>query len=131
MSILLNKDTRVLVQGITGKTGRIQTKLMLDYGTKIVAGVTPGKGGEVVEGVPVYDTVAEAVTKQGAQASLFFVPPAGVKDARNSEYRRRYKTNCNSDGTYPRPRRHGNRRIRCRAGRSHHWTHNTRYYHRR
>jgi succinyl-CoA synthetase alpha subunit len=81
MSILLNKDTRVVVQGITGKTGRIQTRFMLDYGTKIVAGVTPGKGGEVVEGVPVYDTVAEAVSKQGAEAALFFVPPAGVKDA--------------------------------------------------
>jgi len=53
MSILLNKNTRVLVQGITGKTGRIQTKFMLDYGTRIVAGVTPGKGGEIVEGVPV------------------------------------------------------------------------------
>ena len=81
MSILLNKNTRVLVQGITGKTGRIQTKFMLDYGTKIVAGVTPGKGGEIVEGIPVYDTVAEAVTKQGAEAAVFFVPPAGVKNA--------------------------------------------------
>lgn len=81
MSILLNKNTRVLVQGITGKAGRAQTKFMLDYGTKIVAGVTPGKGGEVVEGVPVYNTIAEAVTKQGAEATVFFVPPAGVKDA--------------------------------------------------
>jgi succinyl-CoA synthetase alpha subunit len=81
MSILLNKNTRVMVQGITGKVGRTQTKWMLDYGTKIVAGVTPGKGGEVVEGVPVYDTVAEAVAKQGVEAAVFFVPPAGIKDA--------------------------------------------------
>ena len=81
MSILLNKDTRVLVQGITGKAGRAQTRFMLDYGTKIVAGVTPGKGGEIVEGIPVYNTIAEAVTKQGAEATVFFVPPAGVKDA--------------------------------------------------
>lgn len=81
MSILLNRETRVLVQGITGRTGRVQTQWMLDYGTNIVAGVTPGKGGEVVEGVPVYDTVAEAVAKQGAEASVFFVPAPAVKEA--------------------------------------------------
>jgi len=81
MSILLNKDTKVLVQGITGRIGRVQTRWMIDYGTKIVAGVTPGKGGEVVEGVPVYNTVAEAVDKQGAEASVFFVPAPAVKDA--------------------------------------------------
>ena len=81
MSILLNRETRVLVQGITGRAGRVQTKLMLEYGTNIVAGVTPGKGGEQVEGVPVYDTVDEAVAKHGAEASVFLVPPASVKDA--------------------------------------------------
>jgi len=81
MSILLNKNTRVLVQGITGKAGRTQTKYMLDYGTNIVAGVTPGRGGEVVEGIPVYNTVVEAVEKQQAEAAVFFVPPAGVKEA--------------------------------------------------
>ncbi len=81
MSILLNRQTRVLVQGITGRAGRMQTSYMLQYGTNIVAGVTPGKGGEVVEGVPVFDTVAEAVEKTGAEASVFFVPPAGVKEA--------------------------------------------------
>jgi succinyl-CoA synthetase alpha subunit len=81
MSILLNKDTRVLVQGITGKAGRTQTKFMLDYGTNIVAGVTPGRGGEIVEGVPVFNTVEEAIDKTGAEASVFFVPPAGVKES--------------------------------------------------
>lgn len=81
MSILLNKDTRVLVQGITGKTGRVQTAWMREYGTNIVAGVTPGKGGEDVEGIPVYNTVAEAVARQKAEASVFFVPPPAVKEA--------------------------------------------------
>lgn len=81
MSILVNRETKVLVQGITGRVGRAQTKWMLDYGTKVVAGVTPGKGGEEVEGVPVYNTVDEAVAKQGAEASVFFIPPAAVKDA--------------------------------------------------
>lgn len=81
MSILLNKETRVLVQGITGKTGRAQTTWMLEYGTNIVAGVTPGKGGQEVENVPVYNTVEEAVTLQGAEASLFFIPPPAFKQA--------------------------------------------------
>jgi succinyl-CoA synthetase alpha subunit len=81
MSILIDKTTRVLVQGITGKIGRIQTKWMLDYGTNIVAGVTPGKGGEVVEGIPVFNNVEEAVAKTGAEASVFFVPPPAVKEA--------------------------------------------------
>ncbi len=81
MSILLNRETRVLVQGITGRTGRVQTKWMLDYGTNIVAGVTPGKGGEIVEGVPVYDTVTETVARHGAEASVFFIPAPAVKEA--------------------------------------------------
>ena len=81
MSILLNRETKVLVQGITGRAGRVQTKWMLEYGTNIVAGVTPGKGGEEVEGIPVYDTVAEAVARQGAEASVFFVPPPAIKEA--------------------------------------------------
>lgn len=80
MSILLHQETKVLVQGITGRAGRTQAWWMLDYGTNIVAGVTPGKGGRVVEGIPVYDTVAEAVAEQGAEASVFFVPPPGVKE---------------------------------------------------
>lgn len=81
MSILLNRETRVLVQGITGRIGQVQTKWMLEYGTNIVAGVTPGKGGAEVEGIPVYDTVDEAVAKQGAEASVFFVPPPAIKEA--------------------------------------------------
>jgi succinyl-CoA synthetase alpha subunit len=81
MSILLNAGTRVLVQGITGRVGRAQARWMLDYGTNIVAGVTPGKDGEEVEGVPVYDHVAEAVKERGAEASVFFVPAPAVKEA--------------------------------------------------
>ncbi len=80
MSILLNKTTRVLVQGMTGKIGQAQTKWMLAYGTNIVAGVTPGRGGASVEGVPVFDSVAEAVKDTGAEASVFFVPARAVKD---------------------------------------------------
>lgn len=70
-----------MIQGITGKTGRVQTQWMLEYGTNIVAGCTPGKGGEEVEGIPVYNTVQEAVEKQGAEASLFFIPPPAFKEA--------------------------------------------------
>ena len=80
MSILLSKRTRVLVQGITGRIGQAQTKWMLEYGTRIVAGATPGRGGATVEGVPVFDSVAEAVKDTGAEASVFFVPARSVKD---------------------------------------------------
>ena len=81
MSILIDDTTRVIVQGITGKIGKVQTHWMLDYGTKVVGGVTPGKGGETVEGLPVFNTVAEAVRETGANASVFFVPAAGVLNA--------------------------------------------------
>jgi succinyl-CoA synthetase alpha subunit len=81
MSILLDEKTRVIVQGITGKTGRVQTKWMLDYGTAVVGGVTPGKGGATVEDLPVFDSVEEAVRETGATASVFFVPAAFVLDA--------------------------------------------------
>ncbi len=81
MSILLHKHTRVLVQGITGRAGIIQTRLMMEYGTSVVAGVTPGKGGSIVEDVPVFDTVKEAVSETGAEASVFFVPSRFVQDA--------------------------------------------------
>ena len=81
MSILINTETRVLVQGITGREGAFHTKQMLAYGTKVVAGVTPGKGGESVEGVPVYNTVREAVEKEGVNTSIVFVPPRAAADA--------------------------------------------------
>jgi succinyl-CoA synthetase alpha subunit len=74
MSIIVGKDTRAIVQGITGNVGRFHTEAMLNYGTKIVAGVTPGKGGQDVLGVPVYNTVAEAVAKHGANATVIYVP---------------------------------------------------------
>jgi len=81
MSILVNASTRVVVQGITGNEGRFHTQQMLEYGTTIVAGVTPGKGGQDVDGVPVLDTVSSAVTETGANASIIFVPPAFAADA--------------------------------------------------
>jgi succinyl-CoA synthetase alpha subunit len=81
MSILINKQTRVLCQGITGKVGQFHTKGCLEYGTKMVGGVTPGKGGETVLDLPVFDTVVEAVEKTGADATMIFVPPAFTADA--------------------------------------------------
>ncbi len=81
MSILLDEKTHVIVQGITGKIARVQTKWMIDYGTAIVGGVTPGKGGATVEGLPVFDSVEEAVKETGAKASVFFVPAPFVLDA--------------------------------------------------
>ena len=82
MAILIDENTRVLVQGITGREGRTRTRLMKEYGTKVVAGVTPGKGGQEVEGVPVYDTVFEAWEKHGPiDASAIFVPAPLVKEA--------------------------------------------------
>jgi succinyl-CoA synthetase alpha subunit len=81
MSIWVNKDTKVLVQGITGAVGAFHTKQMLEYGTTIVGGVTPGKAGTKVEGVPVFNTVAEARKATGANASVVYVPPAFAADA--------------------------------------------------
>lgn len=81
MSILLDKDTRVIVQGITGRMARFHTKDMLQYGTNVVGGVVPGKGGETVEGKPVFDTVKQAVDATGANASLVFVPPPFAADS--------------------------------------------------
>ncbi|KIC45594.1 malate--CoA ligase subunit alpha [Ruegeria sp. ANG-S4] len=81
MSILLDRDTRVIVQGITGRMARFHTKDMLQYGTKVVGGVVPGKGGETVEAVPVFDTVKQAVDATGAEASLVFVPPPFAADS--------------------------------------------------
>lgn len=81
MGVFVNKDTKVIVQGITGSTAAFHTKQMLEYGTEIVAGVTPGKGGEKVEGVPVYNTVSEAVAATGANASVIYVPAPFAADA--------------------------------------------------
>ena len=81
MSILVNKDTRLVCQGITGSAGEFHSKNCQDYGTNLVAGVTPGKGGQTVLGVPVYDTVVEAVEQAGANATMIFVPPAFTADA--------------------------------------------------
>ncbi|MDP4551217.1 succinate--CoA ligase subunit alpha [Guptibacillus hwajinpoensis] len=81
MSVYINQDTKVIVQGITGSVGLFHTQQMLEYGTKIVGGVTPGKGGTEVEGVPVFDTVEQAVQKTGANASVIYVPPAFAADA--------------------------------------------------
>ena len=81
MAILAGKQTRVVVQGLTGAAGSFHAKQMRDYGTAVVGGVTPGKGGTVFEGFPIYDTVAQAVKATGANASVIFVPPFGSADA--------------------------------------------------
>ncbi|MFH1574744.1 MAG: succinate--CoA ligase subunit alpha [Acidobacteriota bacterium] len=81
MSILVDKNTRLAVQGITGREGTFHTQQSVAYGTKVVAGVTPGKGGTTHEGIPVYNTVAEAVEKEGANATVIFVPPPFAGDA--------------------------------------------------
>jgi succinyl-CoA synthetase alpha subunit len=81
MSILVDENTRVVVQGITGREGAFHTKQMLNYGTAVVAGVTPGKGGLKAEGVPVFNSVQEAVDREGANASCIFVPPPFAADA--------------------------------------------------
>lgn len=81
MSIFINKDTKVIVQGITGSQGLFHTKQMLEYGTKIVGGTRPGKGGTEIEGVSIFNTVADAVEATGANASVIYVPPAGAADS--------------------------------------------------
>ncbi len=81
MSILVNKDTKVIVQGFTGKEGSFHAEQCMDYGTQIVGGVTPNKGGQTHLGKPVFNTVADAVTSTGATVSMIFVPPAFVADA--------------------------------------------------
>ena len=81
MGIFINKDTKVIVQGATGKVAMFHTAHMLEYGTNIVGGVTPGKGGQVVGGVPIFNTVEEAVEKTGANASVVFVPARFAADS--------------------------------------------------
>jgi succinyl-CoA synthetase alpha subunit len=81
LSVLVNKDTRLVVQGITGKEGTFHTKQMVEYGTNVVGGVTPGKGGTTHEGIPVFNTVADAVAQAGANATVIYVPPSFAADA--------------------------------------------------
>jgi len=81
MSVLVDKNTRLLVQGITGKTGAFHTRAAVEYGTNVVGGVTPGRGGTQHEGTPVFDTVAQAVAATGANATVIYVPPPGAADA--------------------------------------------------
>lgn len=81
MSILINRDTKVICQGITGSVGQFHTKGCMEYGTKMVGGVTPGKGGQTVLGLPVFDTCEEAVAQTGAEATMIFVPPPFAADA--------------------------------------------------
>ena len=81
MSILFDASSRVIVQGMTGREGLYHTKGMLSSGTTVVGGVTPGKGGQTVEGLPVFDTVAEAMAQTGANVSCIFVPPLGAADS--------------------------------------------------
>jgi succinyl-CoA synthetase alpha subunit len=81
MSIFVNKDTRVIVQGITGREGQFHARQCVSYGTNVVAGSTPGKGGQEMDGIPVFDTVRQGVEATGANCSLIFVPPAFAADA--------------------------------------------------
>jgi len=81
MSIFVNKDARLLIQGITGREGQFHARQCIDYGTRVVAGVTPGKGGQKMDDVPVFNTVQEAVKQTGANCSMIFVPPAFAADA--------------------------------------------------
>jgi len=81
LSVLVDKTTRLAVQGITGREGSFHTQQMVAYGTKVVAGITPGKGGILHEGIPVFNTVTEAIEKEGVNATVIFVPPAFAADA--------------------------------------------------
>src|SRR5919108_2353664 len=81
MAILVKRQTRVLTQGITGSTGQFHTRACKEYGTQMVAGVTPGKGGTSFEGIPIFDTVSLAVAETGANATVIYVPPPFAADA--------------------------------------------------
>src|SRR3954453_19391641 len=101
MSILVNKSTRVICQGITGKAGAFHTKCCKEYGTQMVGGVTPGKAGEAVEGLPVFCPVLEAVEKTGANATMIFVPAAFTADAILEALDAGIKVICATTGAVP------------------------------
>src|ERR1700747_3420852 len=81
MSVLVDRNTRLVVQGITGSTGAFHTRQCIEYGTNVVAGVTPGKGGQIFDGIPVFETVWEARQKTGCNVSMIFVPAAAAADS--------------------------------------------------
>ncbi len=94
MSVLVDNNTRVVVQGITGKEGSFHARQCIAYGTQVVAGVTPGKGGQKMDEVPVFNTVKDAVAQAGANTSLIFVPPAFAADAILEAAERRHQSHC-------------------------------------
>ena len=81
MAVLVDKNTRLVVQGLTGKEGSFHARQMVEYGTNVVGGVTPGKGGQTHEGIPVFNTVSDAVSEAGANVSVIYVPPPFAADA--------------------------------------------------
>ena len=115
MAILVDRDTRILVQGITGRHGSLHARLMREYGANVVAGVTPGKGGTRVSGVPVYDTVAGACEARQPNASLLLVPPAATPGGRARGGRCRHSLDSDRHRARPRPRRGPPSRQRPRA----------------
>ena len=118
MAILVTSETRVIIQGITGREGVVRARLMKEYGTKLVAGVTPGRGGQDVGGVPVYDSVAQTQDKHGPiDASVIFVPAALVKNAaleaiQAGNQAPRHRARPRADPRCPRDRRPGGRKGR-------------------
>ncbi len=103
MTILLDRKTAVLVQGITGKIGSFHAKEMMEYGTNIVGGVTPGKGGASEHGVPVFDTMKEAVEQTGATASIVFVPPPFAAEFNHGSSRCWHQNLCRHHRRHPCP----------------------------